>query len=62
MVLQPGAAAEADELIDFVKTRKGSLMAPKSVEFVDAIPLTNLGKVDKKAIRTRYWGGRTRNV
>ena len=62
VVLQPGAAAEADELIDFVKTRKGSLMAPKSVEFVDAIPLTNLGKVDKKAIRTRYWGGRTRNV
>jgi fatty-acyl-CoA synthase len=48
--------------IDFVKSRKGSLMAPKSVEFVDAIPVTNLGKVDKKALRARFWSGRARNV
>lgn len=62
VVLHPGATVGECELIDFVKAKKGSLMAPKSIDFVDAIPLTNLGKLDKKVIRARYWGGRTRNV
>jgi len=62
VVLQPGAQADERELIDFVKTRKGSTMAPKSIEFWEAIPLTNLGKVDKKAIRARFWRGRQRMV
>lgn len=62
VVLHAGMTAGAEELIDFVKARKGSLMAPKSIDFVDAIPLTNLGKVDKKVIRARYWDGRVRNV
>ncbi|MDR2239773.1 MAG: AMP-binding protein [Zoogloeaceae bacterium] len=62
VVLQPGATTGERELLDFVKTRKGSVMTPKSIDFVDAIPLTNLGKMDKKAMRARYWDGRTRNV
>jgi fatty-acyl-CoA synthase len=62
VVLQPAATLTESELIEFVKGRKGSVMAPKSIEFVEAIPLTSLGKLDKKAIRARYWGGRTRNV
>jgi acyl-CoA synthetase (AMP-forming)/AMP-acid ligase II len=51
--LHDGAAAEPAELISFVKEHKGSLVAPKRVFFWDEIPLTNLGKVDKKLIRTR---------
>jgi len=43
--------ADEAELIAFVKERKGSLVAPKRVEFWDEIPLTNLGKIDKKEIR-----------
>ena len=62
VVLHPDARVTEGELIEFVKARKGSLMAPKSVEFETAIPVTNLGKVDKKAIRARYWSGRGRNV
>lgn len=62
VVLHAGADASAQELIDFVKAKKGSLMAPKSIDFVAAVPLTNLGKLDKKSIRARYWEGRTRNV
>jgi acyl-CoA synthetase (AMP-forming)/AMP-acid ligase II len=60
--LRPGAQADERGLIDFVKARKGSLMSPKSVEFWEAIPLTNLGKIDKKAIRARFWGGQQRRV
>ena len=62
VALHAGAAVAERELIEFVRARKGGLMAPKSVDFVNAIPLTNLGKPDKKAIRARYWHGRTRNV
>lgn len=62
VVPRRGARTSAEELIDFVRTRKGSLMAPKSVDFVDEIPLTNLGKIDKKAIRARYWAGSKRGV
>lgn len=62
VVLQEGKTATEKELINFVKERKGSLICPKTVEFWDAIPLTNLGKVDKKKIRERYWKGYERRV
>ena len=62
VLLHEGHSLTEQELIDFVKKRKGSLMAPKSVEFVTTIALTNLGKLDKKAMRAQYWGGRSRNV
>jgi fatty-acyl-CoA synthase len=62
VVLREGQSATEAELIDYVKSRKGSLVAPKTVEFITGIPVTNLGKVDKKALRARYWGGRARNV
>ncbi|KQY64324.1 MULTISPECIES: fatty-acid--CoA ligase FadD8 [unclassified Nocardioides] len=39
-----------------VKQRKGSVHAPKHVIAVDAIPLTGLGKPDKKALRAQYAG------
>ena len=37
-----------------VKERKGSVHVPKQVLAVDAIPLTGLGKPDKKALRAAY--------
>jgi fatty-acyl-CoA synthase len=62
VVLRAGASASAAELTEFVRRRKGALMAPKTIDFVDAIPLTNLGKIDKKALRAGYWAGRERGV
>ena len=62
ITLHEGQSATEEELVRFVKDRKGSLMAPKSVEFWDEIPLTNLGKVDKKAMRARFWLGQERMV
>jgi fatty-acyl-CoA synthase len=60
--LHEGKSAKPEELIQFVKARKGSLMAPKTVELWDEIPLTNLGKIDKKRIRGKFWEGRDRMV
>ena len=49
----------ADELISLCKAKKGSVQAPKSVEFVAAIPRTAVGKPDKAALRKLYGEGQT---
>ncbi len=54
VVLRPGQTATAEQLIAMVAQHKGSFQAPKSVEFIDAIPQTALGKPDKKALRAKY--------
>ncbi len=56
VVAVPGSTVAAEELIALVRSVKGAVQAPKSVEFVDAIPLSPLGKPDKKALRARYAG------
>ena len=45
------------EIQQLVKDRKGSVQAPKQVIATDALPLTGLGKPDKKALRALYWTG-----
>ena len=62
VVLKPGAAAAEAELIKLVRDAKGAVQTPKSIEFVEELPVTGLGKLDKKAIRARYWRGQTRSV
>ena len=62
VVLKPGAVAEADELIALVRDGKGPVQAPKTLEFVEALPLTAVGKIDKKVLRLRHWEGAERGV
>lgn len=52
----------ADAVIAHCKARLGGVKAPKSVEFVAAIPRTAAGKMDKKALRIPYWGENARMV
>jgi fatty-acyl-CoA synthase len=62
VVRRPGSEVAEAELIALVKERKGSVSAPKTVDFVDQIPLSPLGKPDKKALRSQYWEGSERLV
>ncbi|MHA7600928.1 AMP-binding protein [Alicycliphilus sp. T452] len=63
VVPRPGAARPApQELMAFVQQHKGPVLAPKAVRFADALPLTPLGKVDKKTLRAQFWQGRERLV
>jgi fatty-acyl-CoA synthase len=62
VVPRPGATPDAQRLMQLVKERKGAQHAPKQVEFVAALPLTAVGKVDKKALRAPHWAGQTRQV
>jgi fatty-acyl-CoA synthase len=54
VVLEIGVKVDPATLIALVREKKGSVQAPKSVDFVDALPLSPLGKPDKKALRQRY--------
>jgi fatty-acyl-CoA synthase len=56
VVLRDGMRVDDQTLIALVAERKGAYQAPKTVEFVDAIPQTAVGKPDKKALRVRYVG------
>ena len=53
---------DAATVIAHCKARLGGVKAPKSVAFVDAIPRTAAGKMDKKALRIPYWGENARMV
>lgn len=50
------------ELISFCKEKRGSIMAPKSIDFTDELPLTPLGKPDRKVVREKYWADHDRQV
>ncbi|NBQ41105.1 MAG: acyl-CoA synthetase [Mycobacteriaceae bacterium] len=45
-----------------VKERKGSVQSPKQVIVTDSVPVTALGKPDKKAVRAQFWQGTERAV
>lgn len=62
VVLQRGEVISPQELITFVKSLKGSVQAPKSIDLVDDLPLTNLGKIDKNALRAPYWREASRRI
>jgi fatty-acyl-CoA synthase len=62
VVAREGTRPNPDELINLVKTRKGSAHAPKQIQFVKELPMTGVGKVDKKVLRARFWEGRGRMV
>jgi fatty-acyl-CoA synthase len=62
VVAREGAKPNADELINLVKVKKGSAHAPKDIKFVDKLPMTGVGKVDKKVLKAGFWAGRDRMV
>jgi fatty-acyl-CoA synthase len=62
VVAKPGVQVDAAELIKLVRDHKGPVYAPKSLDLVDSLPTTPVGKLDKKVLRERYWAGRARRV
>jgi fatty-acyl-CoA synthase len=62
VVLKPGKLADTQELIAFCRDRMAHFKTPKSVEFVEELPKTATGKVQKFALRERYWAGHSKRV
>ena len=53
VVARPGATLSAADVVDAVVTNLGSYQKPRFVEFLDALPMTSTGKVDKMALNRR---------
>jgi len=46
--------AQASDLVAYVRERKGPVQTPKRIEILDRIPLTAVGKPDKKELRRMF--------
>ncbi|PSP94988.1 long-chain fatty acid--CoA ligase, partial [Halobacteriales archaeon QS_1_68_44] len=57
-----GANLTEAELIEFVEERLAGYKTPTGVEFVDDLPETATGKVQKYELRERYWADEDRLV
>ncbi|HEY2579511.1 MAG TPA: acyl-CoA synthetase, partial [Streptosporangiaceae bacterium] len=49
--LRPGASATPEELIEHAKARLSATKYPREVKIVPAVPLTSVGKLDRKQLR-----------
>jgi fatty-acyl-CoA synthase len=54
VVLQSGAVLTADDLNAFCQPRLARYKIPKSYVFVDSLPQTAAGKIDKKLLQEKY--------
>jgi len=62
VVRAPGADIDEAAVIAHCKMRIAGYKAPTSVDFVEVIPRTATGKVQKFRLREPYWTGRDRQV
>lgn len=58
----PGRRVTEAELLELCRARLGSIVAPKSVDFIEALPRSAVGKVLKRELRDRYWQGRSSHI
>jgi fatty-acyl-CoA synthase len=62
VVLKPGARLDEAELIAHVQSRIARYKAPESVDFVEALPKTSTGKMQKFALREKEWAGHVSRI
>jgi acyl-CoA synthetase (AMP-forming)/AMP-acid ligase II len=55
VVLLPGRQATADEIRAHCKALIAGYKSPRSVDFVDALPMSGAGKILKRELRKQYW-------
>ncbi|MEU6814372.1 AMP-binding protein [Streptomyces sp. NPDC046860] len=53
VLLTPGATTTADDLRALVRAERGAMYEPARITFPSALPLTDVGKPDKKELRRR---------
>ncbi len=62
VVKKPGEDPSPDSIIAWAKERIAAYKAPKSIDFIDALPRNPSGKILRKDLREPYWQGHTRRV
>jgi long-chain acyl-CoA synthetase len=62
VVAKPGAKPDPADIIAFARRRIAGYKAPKSVDFIEALPRNASGKILRRELREPYWAGKTRRV
>jgi acyl-CoA synthetase (AMP-forming)/AMP-acid ligase II len=62
VVLKPGHELTEADLIEHCRARMAHFKAPKSVDFVEALPKSGTGKILKREVREQYWAGMAKRV
>lgn len=62
VVVQPNSQVRETELIEFVRDKIAHFKCPKTVDFLEALPRTESGKLLKRDLRQKYWIDYTRLV
>jgi fatty-acyl-CoA synthase len=62
IVLRSGMTATEQEILEFSRAHLAHFRCPTSVDFVDSLPRTATGKLQKFVIREQYWKGVERRV
>ena len=59
---RPGESLTEQEVKDFVKSHMASYKVPRQVEFKDALPREETGKIFKRKLREPFWRDATRSI
>ncbi len=62
VVKRSGAEVRVRALLSHARERLADFKVPKSVDFMEALPRTPSGKIQKAVLREPYWAGRDRQV
>ena len=60
VVPRPGETVTAEDIIEHVRSQLARFKAPEHVEFVEELPKTSTGKIQKFQLRAREWPTETR--
>ena len=62
VVLKPDAKASEEELIGFCRAHLAHFKCPRRIQFIEALPRTATGKIQKNLLREKYWGDQGKRV
>jgi acyl-CoA synthetase (AMP-forming)/AMP-acid ligase II len=62
LVMRADVSITEAEVLAHLGERAAGYKKPKQIRFVEALPRTSYGKIDKKAVRAPYWAGQARQV
>ena len=62
IVRKDGADLAEEELLEFLRDRLARYKTPRHYEFLDVLPKTSTGKIQKHTLRAQEWAGRTARI
>jgi len=62
VIRRPGAEVDETELTGYLQSHLARFKVPKAIEFVDALPRTTTGKIQKSELREKEWAGHSSRI